>query len=994
MNNQNNKTAAHPQHPFKLKTLGQQIAWATICGAAYISSAAFAQDGAQADDSAQSEKTVEEIIVVGQRASILSAQEIKRDAEQIVDSIVADDIGKLPDRSVTETLQRVPGVTIERFLDIGDPEHFSAEGSGVAIRGMKHVRSELNGRDTFGAAGGRSLSFEDVPSELMAAVNVYKNPSADMIEGGLGGTVDLRTKMPFDTQGQKISLSASANYGDFIEETRPSVSGLYSNRWDTNAGELGVLVDLAYSEIATRTDGIFNRAFFARTDLEDNTVWIPRGADWRSMEFERDRTGGYVALQWRPNDDSEAYFTAFRSEYDMQWAEDAMFVSNNPWDLTPVDATYDQNGVFLSGRLTDTVNDGIAFGADVRLSTRTSVTTDFAGGYKWFNGPWELNMDFQYIESATDTQDLTVATGINLPYLDLNVSGDVPTINADSDYLADPSNYYWAFTMPHIEDSEATQLAWRADAQYSFDFDHIKSVKFGVRLTEREADNINTGYNWQGIYQTWMMGWALDPELGIPRIQNSENLSLNTFNNFYRGDSPTPGVVWAPNVNIAEGYPQSFFDLHEQAYNDAIAAGHSGYGAANTHPYPFRDPNDPEWNNVQKEHTYSTYALMRFAFDNLALPLDGNIGVRLVRTEATASGYLNYPDEEYFDPFYGTEGADLVPISAENNYTNILPSLNLRASITEKLVWRAALSQAIARPGFDEMQAYQLLEADLPDGVTPDPESPPQAEDYILTSSSWSNPNLKPLKADQFDTSLEWYFNDQGGMVHLNLFAKEIEGIIRNQTISEVHGGYEYAVTRPINAGSARITGAEIGYSQFFDFLPYPFNGFGIQSTFTYIDSSTKIPAAVDPDNPDAQIAPVDTDGTAFAETLPYEGLSEKAFNFVAMYEQGPISARLAWSWRSEYLMAIGPNGYEDSNGGINENQDIHYRLPVWSDDTGQLDGSIFYNITDNWSVGLEVNNISNEETRTIMRQRQAGDRYASHFVNDTRYALTVRADF
>src|SRR5690606_11276551 len=180
---------------------------------------------------------IEEVLVSGQRGSIQSAQLLKQNAEQIVDSIVSDDIGKLPDRSITEAIQRVPGVTIERFMSIGDPEHFSAEGSGVAIRGMKHVRSELNGRDSFSASGGRSLSFEDVPAEVMAGVDVYKSPSAYMSEGGLGGTVNLRTKMPFDSDGQKISASASANYGDFIEETKPSFTGLYSNRWDTSVGE-------------------------------------------------------------------------------------------------------------------------------------------------------------------------------------------------------------------------------------------------------------------------------------------------------------------------------------------------------------------------------------------------------------------------------------------------------------------------------------------------------------------------------------------------------------------------------------------------------------------------------------------------------------------------------------------------------------------------------------------------------------------------------------
>ncbi len=965
-----------------------------VVGAAGMSLQALAQEDA-------SESDIEEIVVSGQRSSILSAQQIKRNAETIVDSIVADDIGKLPDRSVTEALQRVPGVTIERFMDIGDPEHFSAEGSGVAVRGMKHVRSELNGRDSFSASGGRSLSFEDVPAELMAGVDVYKNPSADMIEGGLGGTVNLRTKMPLDLDANTASFSVSANHGDFIKETRPSYSGLYSNKWDTNAGEFGFLIDLAYSEIATRTDGIFNRASFARNNLEDSTVWVPRGADWRTMEFERERTGGYLAFQWRPTDDSEFYFTAFRSAYDMQWNEDAIFVSNNPWDVVPVDAEYDADGVFQRGRLTDTTNGGIPFGADVRVATRESITTDFSGGYKAVVGNWELSTDLQYTESSSDALDLTIATGINLPYLDLDVSGDIPKLGADSDYLGDPSNYYWAFTMPHLEDNEASQIAWRGDAQYNFESSNIKSIKFGVRYTDREADNADSGYDWKAIYQTWMLWWALDGNLGIPTIEDTSNLKVNTFDNFYRGDSPAPGVVWAPSVDLALGYPNSFIDLHEEAYNNAIALGHSGYGNAGTYPYEPRNPRDPEWINVQEESTTAAYALVRFGFDDLAMPVDGNFGLRVVKTESTATGNMVYPTGTfagaYFNPQHNPAKPDevaSVPLAYENSYTDVLPSFNLRVSLRDNLVWRIALSQAIARPDFTQLKAYQELSANLRDGITPGEGVVPEPTDYVLTSSSWNNPNLKPLEANQFDTSLEWYFNDRGGMAHMNLFYKDIEGIIRNQSVVETHNGYDYAVTRPVNVGSAEIRGFEVGYSQFFDMLPEPFDGLGFQFNYTYIDSNTEIPLSIDPDNPTAVIGPVDTDGTLLSTKLPYEGLSKNAYNLVGMYEKGPLSVRLAWSWRSEYLMSIGPNGFEGGDGGIDGNQSVRYRLPVWSDDTGQLDGSIFYRINDNFSVGLEMNNITNEETRTIMRQGASGDRYASHFVNDTRYALTLRANF
>lgn len=168
--------------------------------------------------------------VRGVRASLIKSQVIKRDSEQIVDSVSAEDIGALPDRSVTETLQRVSGVTIDHFMARSDPDHFSAEGSGVMIRGLTQVRGELNGRDIFSAASGRGLSFEDVPAELMAGVDVYKNPSAEIIEGGLGGTVNLRTRLPFDNPGRVIGGNVDLNYGDISKKYKPSASFLYSDR--------------------------------------------------------------------------------------------------------------------------------------------------------------------------------------------------------------------------------------------------------------------------------------------------------------------------------------------------------------------------------------------------------------------------------------------------------------------------------------------------------------------------------------------------------------------------------------------------------------------------------------------------------------------------------------------------------------------------------------------------------------------------------------------
>ncbi|MBT8458592.1 MAG: TonB-dependent receptor plug domain-containing protein, partial [Boseongicola sp.] len=204
----------------------------SIALSAMIAAPAMAQDADSGDDDSAEDGNV--IVVTGFRASLESAQNIKRDADTFVDAVTAEDIGALPDRSVAETLQRIPGITIGRFEKTTDPDRFSVEGTGVIIRGLPFARSELNGREIFSATGGRVLSFNDVSPELLGRVEVFKNVTADMVEGGPSGTVNLVTRKPLDTAGLKIAGTVGVNYGDLREEWSPEISGLISNSWDTN----------------------------------------------------------------------------------------------------------------------------------------------------------------------------------------------------------------------------------------------------------------------------------------------------------------------------------------------------------------------------------------------------------------------------------------------------------------------------------------------------------------------------------------------------------------------------------------------------------------------------------------------------------------------------------------------------------------------------------------------------------------------------------------
>jgi len=390
--------------------------------------------------------TVDEVVVTSIRQSLKSSQQLKQSSEIIGDSITAEDIGALPDRSVTEALQRIPGVAINRFAAGVDPDHFSTEGSGVVVRGLNFVRSELNGRDTFSANNGRALSFADVPSELMGGVDVFKSPSADMIEGGISGTVNLRTRLPFDSNKRLMSVSAEASYGDFVKKWAPTLTALYSDQWDTEAGTFGLLLSVVNSKLWTRADGTQVSNFGCRTGFTSaqtanpqavdcpqggKGVWFPRGAAFRSTETERERTGYAAAGQWRSNDDTMlATFQYLRSESTQSWTEHAMEIATDNvtsnGDSRPIDGTtfgVDSDGIFTNGIITGTTGwRDDQNGSDPRTPTyglqsnnisrsveQKYVTSDYGFNFKWTpNDRWGVAFDYQHVDSTVDNLDVGI----------------------------------------------------------------------------------------------------------------------------------------------------------------------------------------------------------------------------------------------------------------------------------------------------------------------------------------------------------------------------------------------------------------------------------------------------------------------------------------------------------------------------------------------------------------------------------------------------------
>ncbi|MCC4617770.1 TonB-dependent receptor [Xanthomonas campestris pv. asclepiadis] len=832
------------------------------------------------------------------------AQLVKQNAEQIVDSIVAEDIGKLPDNNVAEALQRISGIQITRNY---------GEGSSIAIRGLTQVRTELNGRDIFTANDGRGLSFEDVSAELLGGVNVYKNPSADMIEGGLGGTVDLRTRLPFDYDGRKIAGSVQYNYYDLADDGKPAFSGLFSDGWQTGIGEIGLLVNYSQQKSPFRQDTISIEPWYTQTDLpgyEGQGVSVPHGAGINTTVGERERKTGAFAMQWRPNDAVEVYTQVLRSEYDFSWHDYSFFALTgaNPMQGLPGIEVNDRNE-FVNGSFQNVPTE-----SNTSLTERHSVTTDYSLGAKWtVNEKLTLSTDFQYVDATTTGTRYILSTGQSTsPQFNVDFRGDLPRLSVTDasgaeGYLADVNNYDgWRYHLDNKDDNKGTEFAWRADMDLAFDSDFVRSFKAGVRYTDRDAETKGNIYRFMCINNCAGAPFSQFPSVGVV---------TNPITDFFRGESHAFGPTLTASDAAVANYRQTL----------------ATFGAS---PLEF-SPNNI---NAQTEKTYAAYGVLRFGVDSDSIPFDGNIGVRVVRTEVGSTGVRTGTDGE---------GGGLIPVDAQQTYTDVLPSLNLRWMLSDQLQWRFAASRGISRPTFDRLNPNLSLSTGTSNGAS------------TFTGRA-GNPDLEPVKADQFDTALEWYFG-QGSMMYGTLFYKKVEGFIADSVFNEVYDGRVWQITRPVNGDAGKIRGAELGYTQFFDFLPGWLSGFGLQTNYTYVDSEAPSPTATD------------TNGQAL--TVPLEGLSKNSYNAILSYETSRFQGRVAYNWRSDWLVTTAGNGTGN--------------LPVYNKGFGQLDASLRFNINDVWSISLDGVNLLDTRRESYLGTES---RYRDFVINDRRYGLTLRA--
>ena len=814
-----------------------------------LASAADPAPAPQASSSQQSAPELQEVVVSGIRQSMESALHLKQFSDTIEDSIVASDIGKLPDVTAIDALQRIPGVQISRQLGEGGGTVTiggSAVNSGYEIRGLPQAETTLNGREVFSATGSRVLNLADIPSALLAGIDVYKDPTADQIEGGIAGAVDLRTHKPFDFRGLEAEGSAEEHYGDLIGQAKPAFTGLLSDTWDTGIGKVGGLLTLSYQDRSYREDNSTNSAVATSTTaVPGETITYPNGVYNTMFIGDRRRTGVDGVLQWQPTDDFQAYAEASSEDFDWRQNQYTFTTSGNAKAIDSVGlfpGTTDVQSITFSNASTSTVG---------AWRTVEDVDRQFSLHAKWTPTPWIFEGDLSYTKATERLNNPAVGLVGTSPTLTqlTSTAGITQSLVSGFDML-NLSQYtggsYMYDTEQHFRGGET---AARLDVTYALPAGFFNSVQFGARAADRK----DSFHQWSDFG-------------GIPSAAIQANSQW--FN-----EVPLSPYFSATESNAVQ--PQYLVFNPDLLHYNLIGVDQT-FGVA-----PALDNGSADYSF--NEDNYAGYFRVNFG-TNWAIPMTGNIGLRVVRHEDTMKGELG-------------SGGVYSPALFSSGETDPLPSLNLIFKLTDDLQLRVAASKVISYPDFSQIRpSISLLPAQ--------------------GNASGGNPNLKPTKASQADASLEWYFAP-GSALTGDVFYKKLSNFILQETQAGAFtiGGITYNLTGAIDGGSGNIKGIEVGYQQFFRNLPGLLSGLGAELNYTYTDAA----------------AP--TAAVGVSTTLP--GLSKNSYNLIGIYEKGPVSFRLAYNWRSQFYTTI----YNGSNAQLSAN-------PIYTKDYGWLDASLEYNVS------------------------------------------------
>lgn len=818
---------------------------ASVFALCAVSGVARAQES-DAAAAAAGDASSEEIIVTGVRASLASAQRIKENSVQIVDSIVAQDIGKLPDNTVSDALQRVTGVQITRA---------NGEASGVLIRGLPNTATLLNGREAFTGTA-RGVALQDIPAELLAGVDVYKTSTPDLVEGGVAGVIDVRLRRPFDFNGLEIAGGGRAVYSDQSDKWGYLGNLLVSDRWETPIGEMGLMLSASYNRRRFQDNAAFD---FVSNPIADpatgNMVGVPDTVGGLYTNGDRKRMAYNGSFQWRPASNLEVYVDGLYTQYKNRYDTDYFVGLPKAGVVTSV--TPDADYPSLASGVT--VRDAYTITSNQAYKDKTT-TYQINGGLKYdADDNTTISTELTYNRSKLKNRNMIVDTSFNAPTATYQFDrGGTPFVDIQGVDLTDPANFTLRTLFDNHSVAVSKQWAWRADLEHRFDDGFISALKVGARYTNRHVSSQATA--------------------SVP-IAAANPVLVSTLPDGFWDLSPNRLVKGRAGIG-------QFLDADGDYLlgNSDTVRGFFGQPAGDR-------PYTPELSFFDVEKTYAFYGQAAYRFDIGSVPVDGVVGARVVNTVQNLAG----------------NGVD-----SKQNYVNVLPSINIRFGLTDNLKLRLAAGKTITRPNF----------ADLNPLVTYVPSGSTGNQGYAGTGGG-GNPDLKPIRSDAYDATLEYYMTSNASITAA-AFYRKFDGYIQTYSEPEQYLGQTWLVSRPRGV-KGTLKGVELAYQQFFDFLPGPLSGLGAQINGTYIEGKND-----DPIN---------------GGTQRLVNVSKYSYNLVAIYEKYGVSARLAYNWRSSFVDSYNSGGTQAST--------------IVAAPTGQLDFSMSYDVTPAFTVTFDATNIT-----------------------------------
>jgi iron complex outermembrane receptor protein len=904
---------------------------------------------------AASDETIQEVVVTGLRQSLVNSMTIKRDSLGIVDAISPEDIGKLPDTNLAESLQRITGVSIDRS---------GGEGAFVTVRGFGPEFNTvlLNGRQIAtptdpAQASGRAFSFDTLASELISGVEVFKSSVAHLQSGGVGSAINIRTARPFDYRGFKLSASGDINYEDNSEESSPDASFLISNRFAD--GRLGLLASGSYQRRKDRlnqaqTDGwivnggtppaqINGGAGVAATASNPQAnLFVPQNFDTKVTFEDRKRVGGTLVLQYKANDNltitADTLYSRFTNTTDAR-SFGHWFTPSNLTNVvtdangTAIDLT---QGVGMASDFHDKAFDkktrlsATGINAEWKLSDRMTLNLDgsISRAKEDPNGGAEselalLGYTGQTIRYQSDGATLPVTTGFVRP-----TTGPNAGVAGGGEPMFQHVMLYRGYGV----DDEVTQF--RADLEVEGDNSEegLTSLRLGALFSRDEKDTAL--YSNDGGTGCTTCGYNNPAPAGVP---------IGVFN---------AGGGFLSGISGANRLTTQWLTFDGRSLFDAITQEQQGA----TPGFTFAPPKVND--SLVEEQVYGGYLQAVFAGSLGGRSFSSVVGVRVENTQADISGlatnFVALTRLANDATQYGVSTAGTATVSKSNHYSDVLPNLSFKWALTDAITTRFAASQTMTRPTLEQLSPVTTLVTLRPGNF----------------AAASGTPDLQPFRSNNLDLSFEYYYGD-ANFISIGAYYKDVSNfIVLNQTTGVVNNSSgtplldpatglpaQFTITAPTNGESAQVYGVEAGIQQAFGN-----SGFGVQLNGTLAHS-------------DKDLDPQDL-GNKFALT----GLSNSANGVLFYDDKSTFEARMALNWRENFLQYLSPPPLNGAGQAVTQ---VRGRY--------QLDASATYHINKSLGVFVEGVNLTN---RPVLKYAYYENQFLYAEDSGRRYKIGVRAQF